>query len=106
MRVVNRAALVFVMQAIWEHWSRESHAIRMRSRIGALARGGGIFPADRAMLFGNLLCRFVVVRGNDDHRVEMRMIEAEGYVEQIIKTDAGGDRFEAERLGSAEREIT
>ena len=62
--------------------------------------------ADRAMFFGDLLRGFVVVRGDDNHRVEMRMIEAEAHIEEIIKTDAGGDGFEAERLGSAEREIT
>ena len=42
------------------------------------------------------LCAPVVVAGHDDHRVQMRMIQREGGIEQIVESDAGGDGFEPE----------
>ena len=62
--------------------------------------------ADGAVLFGNLLRGFVAMRCDNDHRVEMRMIEAERYIEQIIEADAGGHGFEAQGLAGVERKIT
>jgi len=51
---------------------------------------------NRAMLFRDLLGAAVVVAGDDDHGVEVRMVEREGEVEEVVKADADGDGFETE----------
>ena len=40
--------------------------------------------------------RAIVVAGDDDHGVEMGMVEREGEIEEVVEADADGDGFEAE----------
>ncbi len=52
--------------------------------------------ADGAVLLRDLLGAAVVVAGDDDHGVEVGMVERQGEVEQVVEADADGDGFEAE----------
>jgi 3-methyladenine DNA glycosylase Mpg len=55
---------------------------------------------------GQMLRGLIAVREDDNHRVEMRMIEAEAYIKDIIEADAGAHGFETQGLGSVERKVT
>ena len=52
--------------------------------------------AERAMLFRDLLGAPVIVTRHHDHGVEVRMVERQREVEQVVEADADGDGFETE----------
>jgi len=59
--------------------------------------------ANGTMLLSNLLCTAVLVAGDHDHRVQMRVVQSEGDVQEIVKSDACRDRFKPERFGGVRR---
>jgi hypothetical protein len=56
--------------------------------------------AESTMFLGDLLRAAIVVTRDHDHGVEMRMIEWQGEIEEIVETDADRDGFKAKRLES------
>jgi len=76
--------------------SVESHIDRRAfvESTAVLAEKIGLYT-DRAVLAGDLLSFFVLVRRDHDHRVEVRVIIGERHIEHVIETDAGGHGFDS-----------
>jgi hypothetical protein len=54
--------------------------------------------ANGPMLFGNELRFAIVVRGDDDERVQVRMVESQSDIEKVVEADGHCDCLEAERF--------
>jgi len=54
--------------------------------------------ANGSVLLGHLLRAPVLVAGNHDHGVQMRVVKFERDIEKIIKPDAGGHGLQTERF--------
>ena len=52
--------------------------------------------ADGSMLLGDLLSSAILMAGDNDHRVQMRVVQLEGDIQKIVKTDTCGDGFKTE----------
>jgi hypothetical protein len=55
--------------------------------------------ADRSVLASHGVGGLVVVRSDDDHRIDVGMVGAQREIEQIVKANTGSYGFEPERIG-------